>query len=582
MNKTKKRSFIILLIVLLISLSFASHMRATAADEAPVEVSNYSEFVSAIIQANEGDTIIITGVIDMPAVSFGIKSKHLTFKRGNAESEFNVTYNPGENPATLSNFTFDGDGIESSTPFFNINHSINLNNITIKNFSSTTLSGAVAIWSDEVFFNNCKFDNNRGFNGGHISFNGDAIVNIKNSEFTNGYATIKGGAIMSSSTASKCIIESSIIRDNEAGEYGGGILNNGVTDIKSTKIYNNKAGIGGADIFNVEWGRLTMEDSLDDLMLLFINDYILPIGWITDYTDEFQNPGNTEYLKFKYELIPKEVILDPSSLGSSGDKKIINLESGKYYKITVDDSISYSKADGSLTTIESEAEALSGTEIIGLINDVTYLVEEYIPPVIEEPTDPKPDPETPGKEDPVEEEKPTEEKPKDPVDKEPGKEKPTEQGSSSSSNITTTSNSNNTTNRTDTNTTTNNSDSKDESSTVNNYSYDNSTHNTTESTQLPPNNVINGKVGQTPSSQNQTVSVDRGSITDGKDMTINVNVNLITNEKEESEPKVMEVASSNIEEVQSSHKSNITWIELVIVCLLFGIFICVFRRPITK
>lgn len=167
-----------------------------------------------------------------------------------------------------------------------------------------------------------------------------------------------------------------------------------------------------------------------------------------------------------------------------------------------------------------------------------------------------------------------------------------ESNTSTSTTTNTTTNSNNTsntTNNTTNNSTTHNSDSRDDSSTVNNYDY--SSHRTTENTYLPPSTDFTcpKKGGQASASQHQIITVDYGSIVDGikvqedgKNITINVNVNVDTNEKEEAEPQAVEVLSSNVEADPSSAASNITWTELVKICLLFGIFICVFRRPVAK
>lgn len=298
------------------------------------------------------------------------------------------------------------------------------------------------------------------------------------------------------------------------------------------------------------------------------------------------------YLVEEFTPAPTTVLLDSTSLGTADNEKITGLSAGKMYKVSTDGIINYTKADGTLTTNESEAEALTGTEVVGLVNGVNYMVEEYNPPVEEEPTDPGTDPENPDEEDPIEE--PTD--PIDPTDPETDEEvdaDPDQESNTSTSTTTnTTTNSNNTsntTNNTTNNSTTHNSDSRDDSSTVNNYDY--SSHSTTENTYLPPSNDGSGeKGGQASASQHQTITVDYGSIADGikvqedgKNITINVNVNVDTNEKDEAEPQVVEAVSSNVEAVQSSSAaSNITWTELVKICLLFGIFICVFRRPVAK
>lgn len=106
---------------------------------------------------------------------------------------------------------------------------------------------------------------------------------------------------------------------------------------------------------------------------------------------------------------PGTIILDAASLGTAGDGKISELTPGKTYKVIV---IAYVKADGTLTTNESEAEPLTGTDILGLTNGKLYKVEEY-PSVAPEPL-PEEEPEevdptpTPEPEEPVDqEEEPT-------------------------------------------------------------------------------------------------------------------------------------------------------------------------------
>ena len=54
------------------------------AGESPVEVSNYEELVEAILDAEEGDSIIVTGVIEIaPYTTFNDMGKNLTLRRDN-------------------------------------------------------------------------------------------------------------------------------------------------------------------------------------------------------------------------------------------------------------------------------------------------------------------------------------------------------------------------------------------------------------------------------------------------------------------------------------------------------------------
>ncbi len=683
MNKTTKHKSIKMksLIVILIGILLSSQMMqamANSTDPVIATVSSYSQLYSAMLQAQDGDVIGINGIITISGnQSVGYTDKHIIFRRMSSSTYFNIG-----SESTFQNVTFDGGSISASSAFVITKAKVNFQDVIFQNsINSHSGGGSVHVINNIVTFNNCIFENNTAVEGGHIFVNNSSTVNIESSTFENGHALYSGGAIMNSYYEATTNITNSVIAENSADKHGGGIFNRGVMTITETKVFDNTAP-NGSDIANVSYANLNLVDSIETLVELFKDDGIIPTAWVNDYDGSTNLSGvdidptvSNSLLKLEYEIPPTEVTLSPSSLGTPGNGKVIGLESGKYYKVTVNDIISYSKADGSLTEIESEASpldgtkiiglingeiymveeftpvpttvlldsaslgtadnekitgltagniykvsvdgttnytnadgtltiieteatALEGTEIVGLTNGVTYLVEEYIPPV-EEPTDPgtEPDPETPDEEDPIEE----------PTD--PGTETPTddeepdadsEQQSSSNTTTTTTTNttdSNNTSNTTTTdsnntnttnNTTTHNSDSRDDSSTVKNYDY--STHSTTENTYLPSSNDGSGeKGGQVSASQHQTITVDYGSIADGikvqddgKDITINVNVNVGTNEKDEAEPQIVEVTSSKVEEVPSSDASNITWVELVKICLLFGIFICVFRRPMAK
>ncbi|KAB3527112.1 right-handed parallel beta-helix repeat-containing protein [Alkaliphilus serpentinus] len=685
MNKTTKYKSIKMksLIVILIGILFSSQMmQAMANSTDPVAiVSNFRDFYSAMYNAKDGDVIGINGQIMLSSVyKYGYTDKHVILKRMSSSAFFKIS-----SEVTFENVTFDGGEISTSTAYILGNGKLIFNNSTFKNIVNTNSGGgAVHIINNTADFYNCIFENNTAVEGGHIYVNNSGNVNIESCTLKDGHAVTLGGAITNAMDTGTINITSSIITGNSAERNGGGIFNRGTMTITGTKVFDNTAP-NGADIANVSYANLNLEDSIETLVELFKDDGIIPTAWVNDYDGSTNLSGanidptaSNSLLKLEYEIPPTEVTLSPSSLGTPGDGKVIGFESGKYYKVTMNDVISYSKADGSLTeieaeaspldgteiiglingetymieeftpapttvlldsaslgtadnekitgltagkmykvsvdgttnytnadgtltTIEAEATALEGTEIVGLTNGVTYLVKEYIPPVeepIEEPTDPgtQPDPETPDDEDPIEE--PTDPGTEIPTDDEAPDSDSEQQSSSNTTTTTTTTttDSNNTSNTTTTdsnntnttnNTTTHNSDSRDDSSTVKNYDY--SSHSTTENTYLPPSNDGSGeKGGQASASQNQTITVDYGSIADGikvqddgKDITINVNVNVGTNEKDEAEPQIVEVASSKVKEVPSDI-SNITWVELVKICLLFGIFICVFRRPIAK
>ena len=74
---------------------------------------------------------------------------------------------------------------------------------------------------------------------------------------------------------------------------------------------------------------------------------------------------------------PTKVILSNESLTglNAGDGKITGLTIGKRYKVMVEDKSYGVKADGTLGMEDSVAETLIGTEITGLINGKSYMVE---------------------------------------------------------------------------------------------------------------------------------------------------------------------------------------------------------------
>lgn len=87
--------------------------------------------------------------------------------------------------------------------------------------------------------------------------------------------------------------------------------------------------------------------------------------------------------EFEEELTDEElaqigsVVLSDGSLGVAGNGRITGLTSGKIYKVTNGSNIRYTTSDGTLTT-DANKNAIIGTEITGLINGETYMVEEDV------------------------------------------------------------------------------------------------------------------------------------------------------------------------------------------------------------
>ncbi len=314
----------------------------------------------------------------------GSTDKYITLKRIDTGLPTGLEIQKAESASTINfqNMTFDGDEIAIES-FIVVYAEANSEKVNFKNCFSPYGGGAVQIRSGDVSFNKCVFENNHSSLGGHIAMNYENLLKIENCTFNNGVSSRNGGAIYIQSSDSSCVIRNSTISNNSAENVGGGIHNYGKLTVEESKIFNNAATVGGADI--TTFGTLNIEEDLEVLQALYADENIIVKGWISD----FQDDTGASYLKLDFEIPPTEVILAESSLGVAGDSKITGLDSGKYYKISVDGITSYVKADGTLTSVESEATALTGTEIVGLDNGKTYKVEEYINTTSPEP---KPDP----------------------------------------------------------------------------------------------------------------------------------------------------------------------------------------------
>lgn len=363
-----------------------------AASAVTVEVSTLSELQAAIDAAQDGDVIGLTATLEIQSdISIGSPDKHVTIRRMNP-STF-IQFSGFNCNVQIKNITFDGNNLEAMHNFLKIYCNVIFEKVNFINSISTGSGGAMYISSNITTFKDCMFDNNKATNGGHIAMSGDANVTLRNCTMKNGSASSQGGAIHLATNSSTCYVINSIISENTASDFGGGVANNGVLVVEGSKIFKNTAAKGGADIGN--YANVTLEQDLEVLKALYADEHIIVKGWVSDFTDE----SGATFLKLDFELpapTPTAVILDSASLGTAGDGKITGLTSGKKYKVSVDGTTSYVKTDGTLTSLESESGTLTGTEIVGLTNGKTYKVEEYTPVPTPDPNptpvDPTPTP----------------------------------------------------------------------------------------------------------------------------------------------------------------------------------------------
>ncbi|CZR97657.1 hypothetical protein CDFC105_73465 [Clostridioides difficile] len=110
------------------------------------------------------------------------------------------------------------------------------------------------------------------------------------------------------------------------------------------------------------------------------------------YSNEYviNSRPNTGQSPYEVEIVNElpsgyeatKVLLSSGSVAGAiaGNEEITGLTIGDIYKVTVDPSVTatikYTLADGTLTTVEGDKAALTGTKITGLTNGTTYKVEK--------------------------------------------------------------------------------------------------------------------------------------------------------------------------------------------------------------
>ena len=251
--RTKKRTKkAILTVVLLLAVTFVQvaecfSLKANAAQEPSVVVSDFPGLYEAIMNAHDGDVIGINDVISINAsnITVGDAEKHLTIVRMDAAAFLDIA----SNHATIQNITFDGNGIAAYYPMCQANyHTDFLNDIfhDCKN-AMDGQGGAIKGINGNINLTGCTFTNNEAVNGGHAFFQDDVTLTIQNCTFTGGHASTDGGGLYIQ-TSQVNNITGSTITGNTADRIGGGILNQSSLTITDSKVFSNTATVGGADI----------------------------------------------------------------------------------------------------------------------------------------------------------------------------------------------------------------------------------------------------------------------------------------------------------------------------------------------
>lgn len=283
----KKKIVVSVLLVCLLCVNLVS-MAVNAETTSTIHsVSSWYDFKDAVQYSQDGDIIVVHGEIDLGTdVKIGSSSKHLTIKRGSADSRIVFEY---INEA-VTNITFDGGGIASSYSWITSKYETTFINCTFNDFgnsenysSSGSVGGAVKVQSGSCVFNDCTFENSYALAGGAIEIQGDSQVEINNCNIKNCGAVTCGGAIDNGSYAATCTITGGTITGNKANDFGGGVSNAGNTTITGTKVYANSAVNGGSDVATTISGVTTLTDTVEQLNELFSTDNLEVTGWVCDY-----------------------------------------------------------------------------------------------------------------------------------------------------------------------------------------------------------------------------------------------------------------------------------------------------------
>jgi len=295
--------------------------------EEPPIVYNIEELLTAIDDANDGDSILIGAKITCAeSVTIGSLDKKITLAFADdfsGKAMFRL-HTDNEQEITMQNLILNGkaaDGI--STHVVDVDLLSNppdtqgawlFEGVTFKNFN-TTWSTLVVYDADAVFYN-CHFENNYGRRSGGIEiypnasaeityctfYNNQSIgdgaairccgnATIKETSITGNHAvnngTVKNGGGIYVETEAFCEILSCIITGNSA-DFGGGVSCKGVLTVCDTLIYGNTGNLGGSDIRGFGGANIVV-DYTDGMDAVYAENS--PVGF---YKDDFERTFDAE------------------------------------------------------------------------------------------------------------------------------------------------------------------------------------------------------------------------------------------------------------------------------------------------
>lgn len=233
-----------LLILVVFALSAGAFTRAAEPDNRPEVVTDLEELTKAINAASDGDTIYLSGDINISgSVEIGSLDKSI-FLYGIPGSPVVISVSdsmPDGECAFFRNLTFLGD---SSTGIVLEQHggTSYFDNVFFRNTSAFTEQSVFTISSGLATFRNCTFEESRGINGSHIYAEASSSVVINDCQFFTGLASQNGGSIYS---LGDLTIRNSLFANSYAEECGGSIYASGPLQIVSSEFSGGYARNGG-------------------------------------------------------------------------------------------------------------------------------------------------------------------------------------------------------------------------------------------------------------------------------------------------------------------------------------------------
>ena len=232
------------------SIDTVGHLTVKAA----VDTLNKYNGGTVLADSNETLTETVTVTTDIKILARG---RDVTFTRGNALTNApliqvnNGNLTIGENINDSYQIIFDGNGIATTAPLFEIFAFLNLNGkVVMKNNQNTSAivnQGVVAINGESHFLNNIAE------NGGAINNQSSVLIGTQaNVFFANNAATQDGGAIYNEieiQIGQEAVVN---FENNAAAQNGGAVYNTymQINERAVVNFVNNRAGANGGAIHN--------------------------------------------------------------------------------------------------------------------------------------------------------------------------------------------------------------------------------------------------------------------------------------------------------------------------------------------